>query len=139
MDQSTVVYTLKDQDDAERGLKSLYRLYLATEDLTEWEFATTHLGGWEHWELLCKAGWFKPYLSRWRKELELKIKSRALKALMDEALAGGKTGFSANKFLVEKGWVERVDGKRGRPTKEEVKQELNQKDLNEALERMTVQ
>lgn len=136
MDQSGVIYTLKDEDDLERNLPSLYKLYMACEDLTEYEFAVTHLGGWEHWQLIAESAFFKPYVTKWRKELEIKIKSRALKALMDEALAGGKTGFSANKFLIEKGWVERPSGKRGRPSKEEIKSDLNQRDLTEAFERM---
>ena len=138
MAQDQVVYTLKDQDDDSRGLPSLYRLYMLEEDLTEWEFATKHLGGWEHWELISKSAWFKPYVSRWRKELELKIKARALKELVTMALAGGKQGFAANRFLVEKGWVERPEGKRGRPTKQEIQQELNQKELSEDFERMQI-
>ena len=45
------VYTLKEQDYAYKGKNypSLKRLYLKEEDVTEYEFATKHLLGWQHW------------------------------------------------------------------------------------------
>jgi hypothetical protein len=133
------LYTLKDQDDQDRGLKSLYLLYMAEEDLTEYDFAQKHLGGWEHWQELAQAPWFKRYLNRWRRELELKIKATALKGIINISNAGGKESLSALKFLVEKGWIERPEGKRGRPTKEEIKHELTNKELEEHLERINLQ
>lgn len=139
MDQSSVLFTLKDEDDSVRNLPSLYKLYMACEDLTEYDFATTHLGGWDHWQQIVTSAFFKPYITKWRKEMEIKIKSQALKALREEAASGGKSSFAANKFLVEKGWIERPEGKRGRPTKDEIKQDLNQRDLTEAFQRMNTE
>lgn len=121
-DKSSVVYSLKDWDH--EGFPSLYRLYMEMEDLTEYEFSNTYLDGWEHWEMLTSAEWFKPYAERWRKELSLKIKARALRGLRAEAESSSKNAFAANKFLVDRGWVEKEDGKphgRGRPSKEDVK------------------
>src|SRR3990167_1337022 len=73
-DKSSVIYTLKDQDH--EGFPSLYRLYIEMEDILEYEFANKYLDNWSHWEWLTQAGWFKPYVLRWRKELELKIRSK---------------------------------------------------------------
>ena len=124
-DKSSVSYTLKDWDHTVEGVvyPSLYRLYLAQEDLTEYEFANNYLDGWEHWEMLTNTTWFKPYVDRWRKELSLKVKAKALSRLKAEAASSSKNAFVANKFLIEKGWVDTEgSGKgRGRPSKDEVK------------------
>lgn len=136
-DTSMVLYSLKDQDH--RGYQSLYRLYIEMEDLTEWEFANTYLEGWDHWQRLCKCSWFKPLITRWRKELELKLKARALRAIQAEAAGDGKNSYMANKFLVEKGWIERPEGKRGRPTKEEIQDVFTSRDIKEDLERVSLQ
>jgi len=121
-DKSTVVYTLKDRDH--EGYPSLYLLYLAENDLTEYQFANKYLDGWAHWEALCSCGWFKPYLERWRKELALKHKAEALKRIISEAQSSSRNAFTANKFLVSSGWVEETDKpKRGRPSKKEIEDE----------------
>jgi len=119
-------YTLKDRDH--QGFESLYRLYMEMEDLTEWEFANTYLDGWEHWELLTKCTWFKPFAERWRKELELKIRGRALLQIrLEAAIEDAKTQYSANKLLLEAGWKDKETPaqKRGRPSKEEIKKEAD--------------
>lgn len=119
-DKSSVVYTLKDRDH--EGYPSLYKLYMACDDITEYVFATTYLDSWEHWEMLCQCTWFKPYIARWRRELELRAKAKALKNI--QTLAADPTSkefHQANKFLVTGGWKEASPTKgRGRPSKEEV-------------------
>lgn len=124
-DKSTCVYTLKDDDHTVDGktYKSLYKLYMDTNDPTEWRFATTYLDGWEHWEILCECSWFKPYIERWRRELELRMKSEALARIMREGKTNSKESFQANKYLLEKGWEPKTTQKRGRPSKEEIAQE----------------
>jgi hypothetical protein len=122
--RSSAIYTLKDWDHEVDGVvyKSLYRLYMETNDPTEWKFATTHLDGWEHWEILCNCSWFKAYVSRWRRELELRMKSEALARIMRESKAGSRESFQASRYLLEKGW-EPKDSKRGRPSKDEIARE----------------
>jgi hypothetical protein len=134
-DLSFVAYTLKDVDH--RGYPSLYRLFLETNDPTEYKFATTHLDGLLHWEKLCDCTWFKPYVERWRRELELRMKSIALSRIMAEAKASSREAFNANKYLLEKGW-EPKDGpkhSRGRPTKEQIQKAAS--DAASASQRLT--
>lgn len=122
-DKSSVVYTLKDRDH--EGYPSLYRLYMETDDPTEYNFAISHLDSWDHWETLCQCTWFKPYVSRWRKELEVRAKAKALMAI--KALADNpdtKESYQANKFLINGGWKEKSQGRgAGRPSKEDIKKE----------------
>lgn len=117
-DKTGVVYTLKDRDH--EGYPSLYRLYMETDDPTEYTFATQNLDSWDHWEMLCGCNWFKPYVARWRRELEIRAKAKALLAI--KALANdpdAKESYQANKFLISGGWKE--DKRRaGRPSKEEI-------------------
>ena len=119
-------YTLKDRDH--QGFPSLYRLYMEKEDLTEWGFAQAYLDGWEHWDILCNCLWFKPYVERWRKELELKIKGRALSNIRQVAIdETNKNSYYANKLLLEGGWKDKESSaqKRGRPSKDEIKKEAD--------------
>lgn len=140
-DKSTVVYTLKDQDHL--GYPSLYRLYMEVNDPTEYRFATQYLDGWEHWEMLCRCSWFQPYVERWRREMEIRMKSSALAKIMAEAKSGGKEAFSANKYLIEKGWEPKEASRRGRPTKDDIKQAaseiaLTNSRLNDDFERISL-
>lgn len=123
-DHTQDVYTLKDQDHlvGEKLYPSLYRLYMEAEDLLEYNFANTHLDGWEHWTMITGATWFKPYLDRWRKELELKVRSDALQRLREDALSNSKSAQLSNRFLLERGWDLEVGKGRGRPSKAEIKQ-----------------
>lgn len=139
-DKSTVVYTLKDRDHL--GYPSLYRLYMECDDPTEYTFATTHLDNWKHWETLCGCSWFKEYVTRWRKELELRTKAAALARIKVLAASKGKEAFQADKFLVAGSWKDKPASRRaGAPTKEEVRQEANriattEKDFSDDLLRI---
>lgn len=115
------VYTLQREDGE---YPSLYKLYMSTEDLTEWDFADKYLAGWEHWELLQNNQKFQKVLAGWRKDLEQKLKSRAFKTIQLIAEEGGKNSFEANKLLLTGKWKETISNvgvnPRGRPSKKEV-------------------
>jgi hypothetical protein len=123
-----VIYTLKDEDW--KGYPSLYLIFLQScvDDPTEYSFAMTYMDGWEHWEQLQECEWFKPYIERWRKESELKMKSKALVRVIELANTGGKDGYLAAKYLLEDGWRPKEKGPKaraaGRPTKLAVKEEV---------------
>ena len=115
------VYTLKDTDQGDTP--SLYRLYMEANDLTEYTFALTHMDSWEHWQMLCSTSWFPEYVDRWRKELEVRTRSEALARLIEEAKAGGKGALAANKFLLERGYLDKATAAgRGRPSKKEIQE-----------------
>jgi len=142
-DKTNVLYTLKDEDHKVGDIiyPSLYKLYMASEDPTEYEFFTKYLDGLEHWERLCEAPWFIPYVSRWRREFDLRMKSRALKRVMTEAKTGSKESLAANRYLIERGWVPKDKNTKGRPSKEDIKKAaiehaMNVEALNEDAERL---
>lgn len=122
-DKASVIYTLKDRDH--EGYKSLYRLYMEYDDPTEYSFAIACLDSYDHWTVLCQCSWFKPYISRWRKELEVRAKAKALlaiKALADDPEA--KEHYQASKYMLTGGWKDKTSGRgAGRPSKEDVQRE----------------
>lgn len=113
------IYTLKDNDYFYEGkwYPSLKRLYLETEDPTEYDFATAYLLNWKHWQRLCENKVIRKHIDDWRDELEVKLRSKGVRQVMVSALAGN---YQAAKFLADRGWDTRGAG---RPTKAEVERE----------------
>jgi hypothetical protein len=99
------IFTLNDEDKEYKGKTyiSLKRLFLEAEDPIEYEFAKQYLLGWQHWQRLNKNKMLSPIFEEWREELELSIRSAAVKGLIDESVTGEKP-FQAQKWLADKGW-----------------------------------
>lgn len=115
------VYTLKDEDYNYEGklYPSLKRLYLEMEDVVEYDFATKYLLGWSHWKRLEENKLLTPHIDVWREELELKLRSQAVRDIID--MTADEKSFQAAKWIADKGWNKL--GK-GRPrTAEALKQE----------------
>ena len=112
-------YTLKDEDYTYKGklYPSLKRLYLEHEDVTEYDFAVTYLLGWSHWQRLRKNKQLAKHIGEWEIELELKIRSAGLKAIIDAAL-DEDGGFQAAKYLADKGWAKTGAGRPKKDTSE---------------------
>lgn len=113
------VYTLKDQDHEHNGnyYPSLKRLYLECADPTEYEFATTYLLGWKHWLRLCENKMVRKHIDEWREELEVKLRSRGVKNVLESAKSGN---YQAARWLADRGWDTRGAG---RPSKADVEKE----------------
>lgn len=113
-------FTLKNFDHD--GYISMYQKYMEIGDPTEYQQAKCLLGSYEHWQTLAKAGWFKPYLNKWREELRARLESEAFDRMQETASAkkGLPTGIQATKWLADRYGVEQTKGKkRGRPSKDE--------------------
>lgn len=110
------VYTLKEEDYTFKGkdYPSLKRLYLEMEDPTEYDFATTYLLGFRHWQRLCENKAIRKYIDEWREELEYKIRCRSTKQMIKLAAEGS---YQASKWLIDRGWDKRAAG---RPSKKEI-------------------
>lgn len=131
-DRSMTIYTLKDDDhlaqDGETYL-SLYARYLDLADPTEFIFANTYFASYEHWRMICETEWFKAHVERYRRELELKLKSKYLVQVQRVAEdPQHKNSFEALKYLLSTGWKEKAKDKptRGRPSKNEIAQHVHE-------------
>jgi len=127
-------YTLKRDDHTWKDQKylSLYRLYMAYDDPTEYSFAINCLDSWEHWQSLTQCTWFKPYHEAWRLELQTRLMSSALSAIRSEGQNNtSRNAFAANKYLLERGWLDKEALKRGRPSKAAVREQAEELFLSE--------
>ncbi|MBD3262653.1 MAG: hypothetical protein GF334_13450 [Candidatus Altiarchaeales archaeon] len=108
------------------GYPNLFQAYMEMEDFTEYEFATRFFESYQHWKRICKQDYFAPIISEWREELELKVKARNLKSLINKA----ESDSGVAKYLLGNSWVDKAQEKnkvpnlRGRPSKEEIKKHL---------------
>ena len=120
-DEKFAVYSLKDYDHEYKGVvyPSLKKLYMEMEDVTEYEFATKYLLGWQHWKHLNNNNLLGPAFEDWREELELKVRSQAIRDIISSS-AQESGGFQAAKWLADKGWDKRGAG---RPSKEAIQRE----------------
>lgn len=113
------IYTLKEQDHTYEGkvYPSLKRLYMEEGDPTEYTFATKYLLNWKQWLRICENKLLKPHVNEWREELEMKIRSKAVKSLISDS---NKGKILASKWLADRGWAQRTAG---RPSKEDIERE----------------
>lgn len=112
-------FTLKDEDYTyeNKVYPSLKRLYLESNDPTEYKFAVEHLLGWKHWQRMCENKIIRRHIDEWREELEVKLRCQAI----GDAIALAKSGqFQAAKWVADRGWSTRAAG---RPSKAEVEHE----------------
>jgi len=108
-------FTFKEQDHEYEGVHytSMRKLYLEMEDPTEYLFAQEVLGSWDHWQKLCNSALVFEHIKKWREELEIKLKAKAIGAMVDTALTAGSKGTTAAKWLATGGF----NSGKGRPTK----------------------
>lgn len=114
------VFTFNDEDKTYDGriYPSLKKLYLECEDPTEYQFAKKHLLGWSHWKRLNENKMLREHFDEWREELEVALRSDAIKAIVDMTVDG--TNYQAAKFMADRGWDKRGAG---RPSKAEKERE----------------
>ena len=113
------IFTLKDYDHEYNGKTyiSLKRLFLEASDPTEYTFATKYLAGWDHWQKICNNQVLAKHIEKWRFELELKLRSEAVRIISGQSRKGSVT---AAKWLAERGWDDRPAG---RPSKSEIEKQ----------------
>lgn len=118
-------WTLKEKDliVGDKTYRSMKRIYLDMEDVTEYDFAVATLNSYKHWERLVESPIIRKHIDQWRKELNLKLKARAMKAIINAATVDEKSSFQAMKYLADNEYLDKK-AKRGRPSKEEVSAEL---------------
>lgn len=90
-------------------------LYIAERDVTGYQFAKKHLGGWVHFKALKNSPRLKPIIAEWQEELEVLLRCEAITKIID--LSKTDKGYQAAKFLSDRGYVEKQVGRR---TKDEI-------------------
>jgi len=121
------IMTLKEVDWEWKGvmLPSLHRLYMEIADVTEYQVAMQVFGSWYGWQRQCENAAIAEHIEAWREELEIKIRSAAVSAMVTISATEGSKGTAASKYLADKGWVKRPAGA---PSKEEKAGELKKQE-----------
>lgn len=108
----------KDYDE-EQGIYSLdnfHDVFIECEDMTEYEPALKLVGSWKEWERLKRDfPGLVVFISEWKDELEVKLRSRAVKKILSLQDGEDQKALAAAKFISENGWDKRAGG--GRPSK----------------------
>lgn len=106
-------------------LKGLYEDYLRIADPTEYRFAVRCIGSWSQWEALLQEEPLKTDIVRWRRELEVKLRSEALQRIMDVASnEGTRDSLQANRYLLEANYGNK--DKVGRPSTKAIEQKAKE-------------
>jgi hypothetical protein len=110
---SDALYSLKEVDHIWNGklYPSIKLLYVQEEDPTEYDFANKYFLGWKHWQRICENKVIRKSIDEWREELEVKLRSKAVKQMMNQSRSGK---LQASKWLADRGWAQRGAG---RPSK----------------------
>jgi hypothetical protein len=147
---SEAIFTIRDtdkyitlEDGSKKFLKSIKKLFVdsCSNDPTEYEFAMTVFGSWDVWSVISNQNILKKhYLPKWRQEAVIRIKSKAIKSIHDEMVTGGRSAFSAAKFLVDKGWLDKEDVPSRKTKEQKAREEREDQEafnlLNEDAKRM---
>lgn len=129
-----VIFTLREDDLEKNGktytsIRKLYLSYCVT-DPTEYTFAWAVFGSWDTWQQLSRSNYIKKEVDVWRREVEVKIKSEAIRSIANEMRDGGRSSFGAAKLLLERGWL---DDKSASKAKEKLKAKEEEEMNKEAI------
>lgn len=96
------VMTLGSRNKKYPSLRDYY-ISLVPEDPSEYTFAEAVFGDFLAWDRVRQASWFQPWYEEYQLTAAAIMKSMAFKAIIEEA-KGGKSAFSAAKFLIDEPW-----------------------------------
>lgn len=101
-------------------LDHFHEVFVGSDDPTEYAAALELVGSWEEWKFL-KASWpgFNKFLQAWKDELEIKLRSEAIRNMC--AQAKSEKGTAAAKWIAEGRYNPSVVG---RPTKSKIEREI---------------
>lgn len=120
----TPLYTLEDFDHDD--CLSLKKLYLEMSDLGEYDFANKYFYNYDHWMRICKHAMLFPYIEKIREELELKLRSEAIKKIYDLAKGTNPAALNAAKFISKREWELKHSSSRKNKKEKEKNSMLNE-------------
>jgi hypothetical protein len=90
----------------EKKYPSFPQLYLkyCKDDPTEYTFAMEVFGDWHWWDMIRRDRRISGLVEELKTEIEVYLRAKGFKTVLQEAKSGGRSSFTAAKFLVDKGW-----------------------------------
>lgn len=122
-----------------RDLISLEELYVeyCVDDPSEATFALAVFGDISYWMTARELPKMKPWVEHWREVADIHRKSMAYKAVINEVKEGGRSAFSAAKYLIDEPNKNKQDPavrKQVKKTKEAAKQDALESHIPEGME-----
>jgi hypothetical protein len=107
-----------------KGFVDVHEMFVQSNDPTGYTFSIAAFDSWAHFQhLSSNCQWFQKHLAMWQSELEVKMRSDAIRSLAVIADSDHRNAsVTAMKYVAEKGW----ESKRGRPSKAEIAKERKQ-------------
>ena len=104
------LFTIRDEKE---GYVSLQKLFIdhVTDDPSEVDFAEVVFGDVLFWMNMRDNKQIKPFVEDWRAICDAKRKSKAFKSIISEVEGGGRSAFTAAKFLIEEPWKDKRNPK----------------------------
>lgn len=106
-------YTLAEKDVVKDGklYLSLKQLYLEAEDIGEYHFVKKYMYSWLQWERLLNNAVIRPFINQWRDELEVKLRSIAIRTLCDLSSTSEAKNTAAAKYIADKAYATKATKK----------------------------
>lgn len=136
-DAPAPIFTIRDEKEGLISLKKLYMNFVV-DDPTESVFAKEVFGDLGYWLIARDMTPFRPIHEEWIREADILRKQIAFKAIMSEAKEGGRSAFSAAKFLIDEPWKGRKEKAESKKTTEEAFESIK-KDFSEDYNRLKEQ
>lgn len=138
--KKVVVGLFEEFDRPDRKFRPPFKLsdwkevFIQSHDPSEYDAAMKLVGDWEHWQLIRNHPFISPYVDNWHKEMEVMLRSEAIKLMHQHARQQG--GTAAAKWLADKGYATDVVKRgRGRPKHKEEQPE-REEDVHEDMARL---
>lgn len=119
------VFTVKEEEHTTpdgRPLIPFSRIFVSSliNDPTEYTFAMETFGSWSAWDKIRNSDRrLVKLIEEWRVEADIARKAMAFRSVVEEA-QGGKSAFSASKYLIEEPWATKgPDGRSARKRAQE--------------------
>ncbi|AUR81822.1 hypothetical protein NVP1015O_08 [Vibrio phage 1.015.O._10N.222.51.E5] len=80
----TPYYNLSEFD--KNGTVSMYQIFMQCP--SEYDAALVLVGSWKHWCRITETKWFKPYITKWRQDMDVRNNAIAQSTIFTKALNG---------------------------------------------------
>jgi hypothetical protein len=116
------------------SLEAWKECFMECSDPTEYSVAMRCIGDWDHWTTIRNHPRVKPIIDGWHKELEIKLRSDAFKAMVVHSRDKG--GAPAARWLAEGSYAKDVLGRKSNKKEEEEVRDHIADSLHEDMERL---
>ena len=104
-----------------------YEVFMRLKDPTGYAFAREMFESWDDYQIFYKnSKTFRDLLDKWKDELNIRLRSEMIQALVEDATENGKTASSSAKYVLEKLVENEEEEKKAKRKKQEEQEKKKQ-------------